>query len=232
MPRLASLSVPVVLAVLALTACGGATPDAAGSSAGESPAPTTLVPAAEVRPDRDELALGPDGMGTLVFGEAPSTDPATAMLVLDPDYCLDENAGLGTGFAPGSPEAALWVPIPEYRDELFGDFGVLVADGALGRIDVYNEAIPTTEGVRIGDRRDDVLAAYPDATVVEEWGTDIFVITGEHGTLQIEVARQPAEGPYWQDSEADRVMYLHAVVLGVEPFTVAASENIAGGCPF
>jgi hypothetical protein len=238
MTRLVPASALLLVLAVTLTGCfpGGPAPTTSGSSTptvapSESSTPT---PEPETAPNREDLAISPEGIGTIVFGEHTPTDPVTAMLVLDPAYCLDSNAGLGTGFAAGSPEAARWVPIPAYRDGLYGDFGVEMQGDTVVRVDAYNNDIPTTEGVRIGDHRDEVTAAYPGATVVAEWATDIYVIMGEHGVLQIEVARQPTDGtgPYWQDSDVGYVTYIHAVITGYGTFTVAASENVAGGCPF
>lgn len=225
----------ITLAVT-LSACfpGGGTPGPTGSSTSTptEEATPTPTPTPETAPARADLALSPEGMGTLVFGVAPSVDPATQMLVNDPEYCTDANAGFGTGFAAGSPEATLWVPIPAYRDGLYGDFGVWVEAGVLDRIDLYDGTIPTTAGIRIGDSRASVVAAYPSATIVAEYLTDIYVITGSAGSLQIEVARQPTDMAYWDGSEVETVRYIHAVQTGHPPFTVAASENIAGSCPF
>lgn len=228
--------VPILGLALLLTACdpGAGSPTTAptDSPSGGSTASGTPVPESETRPDRADLALGPDGMGTLAFGVAPHTAPETAMLVLDPEYCTDANTDYGIGIASGDPEAALWVPIPEYRDGRFGDFGVHIGGDVLHRIDLWNDVIPTTEGIRIGATRAQLEAAYPDATSVEEYLTDIYVVTGALGTLQIEVARQPDDMTYWEASQVDRVTYIHAVLTGYVPFSVAASENIAGACPF
>lgn len=222
---------------LLLAACAPGAPGPSGSAT--APAPTTSAsptpePEPVTRPDRADLALGPDGMGTLEFGVAPPSAPDLAMIVLEPDWCSDAATGYGAGIAPGSPDAALWVPIAEYRgpdDPRRADFGVHVAGGVLDRIDLYDATIPTTAGIRIGDDRADVEAAYPGATRVTEWATDIYVVTGDRGTLQIEVARQPSD-PYWESAQVDTVMYVHAVQTGHPAFTVAASENIAGICPF
>lgn len=237
MRRLVPASLLVTVLVLTLTACfpGSAEPAPSGSAETAGPSPTatgttSLEP--EVAPARDELALSADGMGTLVLGEAPSTDPATQMLVLDPDYCLDDHAGLGAGLAPGDPAAARWIPIPAYRDGLSGDFSVDVDGGVLSRIDIgfTGPSIPTTAGIRVGDSRTAVEAAYPGATIVGTGLTDVFVVTGTHGTLQIEVS---TSDPYWSGSRpADVVVYLHATQTGIAPFSIAGTENIAGICPF
>ncbi len=234
MRRTLPVSLIAICIALTLSACvpGGVTPGPTGSSSSTPTEEATPTPTPATAPARADLALSPEGMGTLVFGVAPSTDPATQMLVLDPEFCTDANAGLGTGFAAGSPEATLWVPIPAYRDGLYGDFGVGVEGGVLDRIDLLGGTIPTTAGIRIGDSRADVVAAYPGATTVAEYLTDIYVITGTAGSLQVEVARQPTDMAYWDGSEVDTVRFIHAVRTGHPPFTVAASENIAGLCPF
>ena len=220
--------------VVVLSACFPGSPtgsDDDGTGTPSAEATETPTPEPEVAPARADLALSPDGMGTLVFGQEPSTDPATQMLVLEPEWCTDANTGAGLGIGPGHPDAALWVPIPAYRDARFSDFGVTVFGGVLSRIDLdfTHPTIPTTEGIRIGDSRAAVEAAYPDAEVVGTGFTDIYVITGTHGTLQIEVS---TTDPYWEGfRDADVVVYIHATEAGIAPFSVAASENIAGGCP-
>ena len=65
---------------------------------------------------------------------------------------------------------------------------------------------------------------------MEEYLTDIHVVTGPAGTLQIEVSRQPDDYVYWQPDEVEKVVFIHAVMTGFAPFSVAASENVAGGC--
>ncbi|HWH97556.1 MAG TPA: hypothetical protein VNS80_04245 [Pseudolysinimonas sp.] len=238
MRRLVPATLLAISLAVTMTACDPAgTPTPTGSATSGTPtdgatATPTPSPTPVTAPARADLALSPEGMGTLVFGVAPSTAAATQMLVLDPEFCTDANTGYGIGIGPGDPEAALWVPIPAYRDGREGDFGVSVDGGVLNRIDLYDGTIPTTEGVRIGDTRADVVAAYPGATLVGEYLTDIYVITGVAGSLQIEVAHQPSDMTYWEPGEVDTVRFIHAVVTGFAPFTVAASENIAGICPF
>ena len=68
-------------------------------------------------------------------------------------------------------------------------------DGILMRIDLRDGSIPTDQGIRIGDPGAAALAAYPDAAVVDEWGTDVLVVPGEHGVLHIEIARERDGGP-------------------------------------
>src|SRR5258705_9473532 len=99
------------------------------------------------------------------------------------------------------------------------------------RFDLLDGSIPTDKGIRIGDLGTAALAAYPEAAVVEEWGTDVLVVPGEKGVLHIEIARDPGEdlAGYWAD-QVDHVVYIRTVDLHSGVFTVAASENIAGVC--
>jgi hypothetical protein len=221
-------SLPSVLiaaaAVLALAACdpaGTPTPSPTASVT-ESATPTpTPTPTPTAAPTLAELELSADGMGTLVFGEAPSADPALQMIAEDPAACAE--------FAPaGSPEATRWRPVAAYLapDQVFG---VSVAGGTLERIDLFGSAVPTDGGIRVGDTLAAVQAGHPDAALVPSDLTDIYVVAGSHGTLQIEVAKADATG-YWSSADIGHVVFIHAVVTGYGTFTVVASENIAGGC--
>lgn len=236
MRRLVPGSLLAVSLVVALSACfPGDSPTGPGDSGSPSADPTeTVSPEAEpeTAPARADLALSPDGMGTLVFGQVPALEGPAAMLVFEPEWCLDANTGVEAGVGPGHPDAGLVVPIADYRDARFSDFGVELFGGVLSRIDLdfTHPTIPTTEGVRVGDERAAVEAAYPDADVVNLNGlTDVYVVAGSHGTLQIEVS---TADPYWAGfRDPDVVVYIHATQAGIAPFSVAGSENIAGGCP-
>lgn len=235
MRRRPLLTVAVASAALAaaLAGCTGpaAVPDPT-PTVSDTPTPTP-TPTAEARaPGLDELMLTPDGMGTLVIGQAPSEEPLLRMLELDPAACSDERTGFEAGIEPGDPQAARWVPIAIYQTEGFAPWSVDVADGVLWRIDLFDGSIPTDSGVRIGDSADAALAAYPDAMVSEQWATDVVVVPGTHGVLHIEIAREPEESDlanYWGEL-IDTVVYIRAVDLHGGVFTVAASDNIAGGC--
>ncbi|HEX7835080.1 MAG TPA: hypothetical protein VF479_06385, partial [Pseudolysinimonas sp.] len=210
----------------ALTACDpagpGAPPSPSASETGTATPTPTPTPTPVAAPTLGEMMLTADGMGTLVFGEPPSADPVLQMVAEDPAACSE--------FAPaGTPEATRWRPIAAYDVGGYPTFGVAVTDGNLERIDLYDSTIPADGGIRIGDTLDAVTAAHPDASIVHSGLTDIHVVTGVRGTLQIEVARADSTG-YWPASDIGHVMYIHAAVTGYGTFTVAASENIAGGC--
>jgi len=232
--RLSSSLIAVALiGVFALTACAPGTPTSPSEtpSASETPSPTPTPTPAPTAPTMDELAITPDGMGTLVIGEAPSTEPGVQMLEEDPAACSDENTGFEAGVKPGDPEAIRWVPIDAYQPRGYAPWSADVHDGILMRIDLLDGSIPTDKGIRIGDPGTAALAAYPEAAVVDEWGTDVLVVPGEHGVLHIEIARDPGGdlAGYWAD-QVDKVVYIRAVDLHGGVFTVAASENIAGVC--
>lgn len=217
-----ALVVPVVLVAL-LTGCGGdvpaetPAPSASASVPSPTPTPTPTAPAAA------DLVLTTTGLGTLAFGEAPSVDPLMQMVAEDPNACVEYS-----GAAPGTPESTRWRPVPAYD----GLFGVAVVDGVLTRVDIFSAAIPTDEGIHLGSPAADVVAAYPTASVTNLDLTDVVVVADAHGTLMIEIARERGlfDGPYWAPDQVDRVIYLRGTSAGEAPYTVAASENVAGGC--
>ena len=223
-----------VLACFALSACDPGLSEVAPeptASASDSPTPSPSVSETPQAPDVSELVITSNGMGTLVIGQAPSTVPAQQMLEEDPAACADENTGFDAGVEPGDPEAIRWVPIPAYEVGGYAPWSVAVHDGILMRIDIRDGSIPTDKGIRIGDSREAALAAYPDGAVVDEGMTDVLVVPGEHGVLHIEIAKETDADlvGYW-GPQVGTVVYIRAVDLAGGVFTVAASENIAGGC--
>lgn len=225
--QLTVVAVPLVVLAL-LTGCGPGDPDAdptPSDSASSSPATPTPTPTPSA-PAAADLVLTTSGMGTLGFGLAPSVDPSTQMIAVDPAACTEFGATAGT------PEASRWRPIGEYGGSTDPLFGVVVTDGALTRIDLFSTAIPTDAGIRIGSPVSEVVAAYPSASVVSTDLTDVMVVSDAHGTMMIEIARERDlfDTAYWEPDQVDRVIYLRGTVSGTAAYTVAASENIAGGC--
>lgn len=208
-------------------------------SAEPDPEPTPLT-----RPALADLELSAAGLGPLLLGEPPATDPALRMVAFEPEGCTDAETGESFGVEAGDPGAGGWFIDPSYRlpaTPSFGGnpFGVGVDESAgnvVTRIDLYSADIPTDEGIRIGDSRAEVEAAYPGASVAESYLTDIFVISGPSGLLQIEVVSQstPDKADYWMSTGIPdgEVVYIHAVVPSLGVFSVAASGNGVGGCTF
>jgi hypothetical protein len=223
-PLLAALAVSAALTLVACAPAPGTEPDPTSTSS-ESASPSPSPTPEPTRPAAADLELTPDGLGTLVIGVAPSTDADLQMIELVPDYCVDK----GEGYVAGDPMAARWIPVADYNSPEL-QWSVDVHDGVLTRIDVHQPTVPTDRGIRVGDSRAAALAAYPDAVVVPQWGTDLLVLPGSNGVLHIEIAKEPADmAGYWQD-KLDQVVYLRAVETSSGTFSVAASENIAGGC--
>jgi hypothetical protein len=166
------------------------------------------------------------------------------MVAFEPTACTDAETGESFGIEPGDPEAGGWFIDPSYRlppSPNFGGnpFGVGIDEAAgtvVSRIDLYSADIPTDGGIRIGDSRAEVEAAYPSASVAESYLTDIFVISGPSGLLQIEVVSQSTadKADYWASTGIPdgQVVYIHAVVPAFGVFSVAASGNGVGGCNF
>jgi len=191
-----------------------------------------------------DLALSPSGLGTLLFGQPPEADPALSMIYYDPTACIDANTGFGFGIVAGDEAAPAWLIDPSYEvpptpNGQTTPFGVAVdetAGNAVRRIDLFTSDIPTDEGIRIGDTRADVVAAYPAAVVTASYLTDIYVIGGPTGLLQIEVVATGTteQADYWNSASIAEggVLYIHAVIASAGVFSVAASGNAVGGCNF
>ncbi len=228
-------------ALVGLTACTPTADPAASPSATPSPATSSASPSASPTPSPDptrpalgELELSAAGLGPLVLGSPPDDDPATRMVAFEPEGCVDAEMGI----APGDPAAGLWRTDASYASSApaYGPgtaFGVGVDrdTGLVNRIDLYSADIATDGGVRIGDPGSSIAAAHPGATIVEEYLTDVHVITGPAGTLQIEVAKNADDmsGDYWE-GRAGTVVYIRAASLDIGVFSVAASGNLVGVC--
>lgn len=224
--RRSALLAPAVLVAL-LTGCGGGGPAETPAPSASTPAPTststpTPTPAPSA-PAAADLVLTTRGLGTLAFGVAPSLDPVMQMVAEDPNACVEIS-----GTAPGTPDSTRWRPLPAY-DSLFG---VAVVDGLLTRVDIFSATIPTDEGIRLGSPAADVVAAYPTASVTDLDLTDVVLVADAHGTLMIEIARERGlfDSPYWTPDQVDRVIYLRGTSAGEAPYSVVASDNVAGGC--
>jgi len=238
----------VVASAASLVVLTGCTPPAPAPSPPPSSSPEATAASAEpappTRPALADLELSTAGLGTLLFGVPPETDPELSMIFYNPTACIDAETGEIFGIVAGDPLAPAWLIDPSYEvppspNDSGKPFGVAVdeaAGNAVIRIDLYTDDIPTDAGIRLGDTRADVIAAYPSAVVTESYLTDIYVITGPTGLLQIEVVSTSTtdEALYWDSAGITEglVLYIHAVIPSVGVFSVAASGNIVGGCNF
>lgn len=232
-------------AVIALTVLSGCntpavpvvtpTPEAVTDSPSAAPeAPTT-------RPSLDELVLSTEGLGTLLIGQPPVTDEALSMIYISPNYCTIEN-GFDTGLAPGDPEAVRWLAHPSYEvlvtptqagSAFFAQVDA-AAGNAVRRIELVTTDIPTDKGIRLGDQREDVVAAYADAVVTEFDLTDVYTVTGPTGLLLFEVVSRdtPDADSYWGSvGDADGLVRgIRAVDMSRGTFQTAGSGDTGLSC--
>jgi hypothetical protein len=217
------------LALVALAACGASDPSPSPTPEGEeSPAAAegaTPTPTPSARPALSDLALGPDGFAELPLGAPASSDPALSLVSFDPAACS------GSGLWSADPSYAATDPNVYGAGTAFTvtDASTDGPTGEITRIDLNASDIPTTEGVRFGDGRASVEAAYPGVSVIDNDLTDIYVVPGTDGNqLLIEVA---SDASYWAGFRPDEtVVYIHAATADWGVFSVAASENLLGIC--
>ncbi|WBU38902.1 hypothetical protein [Homoserinibacter sp. YIM 151385] len=226
----APIPVPVVgvLAATALLAGCTAAPPAARPAPDPAPSASTAPSPTPSRPATGDLVLGPGGFAALPLGtRAADLDPATAMASFDPEACPGAVAGY----------EGLWAVDPSYAAENpFGPdtaFAVAGVDDVITRIDLYNGDVAVEGGLRVGDARADVEAAYPDAEQLVHGGgvSTVYLVPGDGGVLQIEVAGDDER--YWADSatEPGHVFAVRAVTADTEPYGIAGSDNVLGDCP-
>jgi hypothetical protein len=152
------------------------------------------------------------------------------MIVYDDNYCYSEEMGITEGdlgrWAADYPDV---MDIYGYPKSPF----YLDADGAgVYRIDVFDQDMPTTEGITIGSTLEEVQAAYPG--LVE--GTPgpvsrIFWVTGTRGYLVFET-QDPDDG-YGEPGATgpEEVILMRVIAIAGDPdFAAANSGNIAGAC--
>ena len=217
--NIARAAAPILIVGLLLSGCAQQTP---APTAEPSSPPTETVPSpAPTQPALDELVLTPDGLGSIVIGEAPvAADPALDILIFDPDYCqsyVDSGA---------IADAGKWIPNyePALSEESSEPFSVYLENDVVQQLAVDSAEIVTAEGVGLGSSRADVVAAYPDASVIQRFNTSLYVVEGERGRLVIEIG-EPGQGEY----AVDEVVFLRATSLDDE---VSGWANTDAGFAF
>lgn len=237
---------PLAAAALVLTACGpgelgtssspseeaSATPTATASpSPSPSPSPSLEpAPSFDPYPDPAELVVSSDGILPLEIGLPAETNPGAAMITFLPNDCYSEEWGSTTG------NLDRWVANYPAVVDRYGDpkdpFYLGVGDSILWRIDVFDPAIPTTEGITIGSTIDELQAAYPDLTEGTPGPVSrVFWQTGTNGYLVFEVQDPDlglgipgATGP-------EEVILIRVIAKDVSPdFAAANSGDVAGSC--
>lgn len=206
-------------AALALSACSSpsptpsasATPTSAVASASAtasatpstSPSPTAAAVACE-----DEQIV-PGRLGCIDTNAAASGNPGASLLAWAPDRC---SAGVGRWTYAPNPDLV----------------GVAGHDGPIiGRIDVYDPALTTPEGIHVGSTEAEVTAAYPGTPLtVAPAGTKLLVVTGVEGSYVIELA----DG--WGAEPQFTVANIRIYASGVDAnYAVYGTEDFAAACP-
>lgn len=217
-PRVRPVLVAAVI-IGVLAGCTTSPPQASPSTPATSETPSASPEPAPTRPVTGELVLSTEGFAATAIGSAPATDAATSMATYDPSGC----DGYG-----------LWTTDPSYATTAF--FGPDIAFGAGGagvveRIELYSDVISTNAGIRLrGSTREDVEAAYPDATMSWQNLTDVYLVEGDAGDLLIEIAAGDPE--YWNSTGAEvgKVKFIRAVTHDTQPYSIAGSGNVVGVC--
>jgi hypothetical protein len=225
------LAAGLLLVSLAGCATPSAPSEAPASSARPSVSPT---PAPEVRPALSDLVVSPAGLGPLRVGTpVPDAEADVALVTWDALGCGD-SAGPRV---EGEPFAGFWRSV--YPDDVSAETGTFdvvtvggVQGGPIANIIVKSAEPATAEGIHVGSTLDDVLAAYPGATLAEETSVStVYLLEGETGSLTIEIARE-SEGTegYWKPSVLGTVVWMVAWEPSQAIGAIAASDG-AGPCP-
>lgn len=205
----------IAVAVLATAAC---TSPSASPSASPSPSPSGS-PSATASPspsataaDCSTAGIVPGALNCLVTDLPIAGNPGQDMLVFDATNC--------------SATEGRWVHSPDLpRFSLGGQHGEIVA-----RIDIWDAAYQTPEGVGLGTSLADLQAAYPALqTGTSGFDTTVHWIETADGFVVFEVG---AFDDMFEPAPAN-VRFIRILVAGSEPDqAVYATEDIAGVCPF
>ena len=210
--------IPLLMGGLLLSGCAqqAPAPIADPPAAPTATATPTQTPTPEpTKPALNELVLTTEGMDYLVPG-APIEEvaPELALVSFDDAKCPGPNFD-----SPGR-----WVSTyPGDGDD--DSFYLDVRDDGLYRLFISSPEILTDRGIGLGSADADVIAAYPDARVVNT-NSDVtmYVVEGDAGQLTIEVARATGVG-----GEIGEVVHLTTMRADVDPWTVA-NTGAGGAC--
>jgi hypothetical protein len=146
----------------------------------------------------------------------------------------------GTGTVEGDPFSGAWLPnYPLAQSPALGErppFHIMTGngfrDGLIREINLWTAEVTTAAGIRAGDSRAALLAAYPRFDeVTQNPLSDVYALNGVHGRLLIEVAIEPAQpelAGYW-GSAAGTVLWTR-VVPADHPAAPIAGSDAGGPC--
>ncbi len=214
----ATIVAVVATLTITLTSCtsGSATPSATSASAVVTPVESPVAsasPSASPTPSAIAADCSIDG---IVPGRLACIDtnlpvagnPGEAAITWDPNLC---SAGDGRFLYTAGPRTV----------GLGGEDG-----GKIGRIDVYDPALSTAEGIHVGSSAADVAAAYPANPAVTSFsGTQLVVLSGSEGFITIELADGWGADPL-------TVANIRIYAADQDPnVPVYGTEDFAGACP-
>jgi hypothetical protein len=181
-----------------------------------------------VAPDIGELEITTQGLLPLTIGEPAQTNPGALMIRFEEDHCYSEEFGITDG------DLDRWLADYGSPDE-GGPFTLAVdGDGDVFRIDVWDSAIATPEGIHIGSTLGELMDVYP---VELQSGSGysptsaVWWIEDAHGIVVFE-SQNPDDYEASPDNE-DQIILIRVLESGSDPDWAAAnSGNVAGACPF
>lgn len=180
------------------------TTSASAPSGSSTPTPTPTDPASDCVDD----GMVPGRLGCLDTNLPVAGNPGESAVTWDADYC---SPGDGRYVYTAAPD----------KVSLGGTGG-----GDIGRIDVYDPTLTTTEGIHVGSPKADVVAAYPGIPVVTSFSdTELVVVPGPDGFITIELANGWGSEPW-------TVANIRIYATDQDPeVPVYGTEDFAGACP-
>jgi hypothetical protein len=95
---------------------------------------------------------------------------------------------------------------------------------------IWSKNMRTVDGLGIGSRVADLVAAYGDRAVVDHGVTsDLYTVQGTHGELSFEVADQDPDAG-WPADQVGTVVWMMVQSAGSAPVHIANSDG-GGACP-
>ena len=218
-----------IVALFVLAGCSADSPAVPSRSASSiptsassipTPTPTASAPPDDSKPELGDLRLSTEGIGYLRMGESiPTRDTTTAMVVWNTRACNESHDEADRG-------AWLNTYNDEAQDLLVVRTADFTEDAPLAWILIETPLIPTDRGVRVGDSRSAVLAAYPDAVefspAFPRDDIHMYVLRGIRGTMVFEFATTGSTG-----YPLDELLWLR--VLDVMDDHVGSIANTGNG---
>jgi hypothetical protein len=226
-------AVVLAAAALALTGCAPATGDAGPTSPSIS-TPSPIASPTAGKPALADLILTPDALGDIRLDKP--VPPTTAIADYNPVECVSTERGIKVGDADAGAWAANY-PDEQNDNAPSTPFAVITdkqrRDGAVTTIWVWSAGIHTASGIQVGSTRTQLTGDYThfDATLHGPL-SDVYVVNGKVGFLEIEVARSDANDMgYWAPDQVDKVLWMGTIAPGGTAGAIAGTDVGPSPCP-